>query len=279
MVRVISLGSSFAAGPGIEPQANIDAGRSCNNYPTLFARTLGLDPTDPDQFLDLTVSGATLLNVLSEPQTAGSTTFPPQLDSLPSVPDDNELIITITGGGNDLGYIGSMFAWTLKHTLWGRLVTWLLMSKEERASLENPTIASPEEVSRRFSTLLHQLHTKYPRATIYLVEYFAMMGPDTVAGKHVGWDQAQIQRYMDTADLLQELYAKAAEGSDNVHVVPLADKSKQHALGAQQPWVSDGSFWNFRSHGAYHPNATGMQAASEILFQFHTHHHAQKERF
>ncbi|EST04842.1 SGNH hydrolase-type esterase domain protein [Kalmanozyma brasiliensis GHG001] len=272
MVRVISLGSSFAAGPGIDPQSNLDAGRSFNNYPNLFARKLGLDPTDTSQFLDLTVSGATLLNVNTDPQTAGNTTFPPQLDSLPPVQDGDDgsdLVITITGGGNDMFYIGSMFAWTLKHTLWGKLVTWLLMRREEREWLEQPTVATPEQVSQRFAFLLDSLRQRYPKAKIYLVEYFAMIGPDTVAGKDVGWDQQQIQRYEETAELLQKLYKQAAGDRRGVHVVPLAEVSKKHALGSPEPWVSDGSLLNFYRHGAYHPNLRGMQAASEILLDFH----------
>ena len=149
-MRLISLGSSFAAGPGIPPQSNIDAGRSSNNYPNLFARKLNLDPKDPVQFLDLTVSSATLLNLISDPQAAGSTTFPPQVDLLPDLApgdDGSDVYITITGGGNDLFYIGSMFAYTLKHTLWGRFVRWAMMTTKEKESLDRPTIATPEQVS------------------------------------------------------------------------------------------------------------------------------------
>lgn len=273
-MRLIALGSSFAAGPGIEPQVDLDAGRSSNNYPNYFARRLNLDPTDSTQFLDLTVSGATLLNLISEPQQAGNTTFPPQLDSLPPLEpgdDGSDLIITVTGGGNDMFYIGSMFAYTLKHTLWGRFVSYFLMSKEERKAFEHPTMATAEQVSERFTILLDRIEEKYPQATVYLVEYFAMMGPDTKAGKDVVWDQEQIQKYIDTADLLQELYSKAAHSRKNVLVVPLAEETKQkHALGSKDPWVSDGSIWKFYTHGAYHPNLKGMLGASDILFDFHS---------
>ncbi|CDW97099.1 hypothetical protein [Sporisorium scitamineum] len=95
------------------------------------------------------------------------------------MPVNPDLVITITGGGNDLFYIGSMFGYTLKHTLWGKLVTRFLMSKEENECCEHPTIATPEEVSERFSVLLDKITEKDPKATVYLAEYFAMMGPDT----------------------------------------------------------------------------------------------------
>lgn len=63
-LHITALGSSFAAGPGIPPQINRMAGRSSNNYAHLLAARLGADPTD------LTVSGATLNNILLEPQQA-----------------------------------------------------------------------------------------------------------------------------------------------------------------------------------------------------------------
>lgn len=280
-MRLIAIGSSFAAGPGIPPQVNKDAGRSSNNYANYFARRLKLDACNPSEFLDLSVSAATLLNVISELQTAGKTTFPPQLDSLPPLApgdDGSDVIITITAGGNDLFYIGSMFAYTLKHTLWGKVVSYFLMRKQEKEVFDHPTIATPQQVSERFTVLLDRIEEKYPKVTVYLVEYFAIMGPDTKPGKDVVWDQEQVQKYMQTAWLLQELYAKAANGRRHVHVVPLAEESKlKHAVGSNDPWVSDGSMFNFFSHAAYHPNQKGMQAAADILFDFHTKLHSTKE--
>ncbi|KAJ1032644.1 hypothetical protein NDA16_000667 [Ustilago loliicola] len=272
MTRLISLGSSFAAGPGIPPQADRDAGRSQNNYPNYFARLLGLNAFNTDEFLDLTVSGATLLNLISEPQDTGKKTFPPQLDSLPPAPDDGgeETIITITGWGNDMFYIGSMFAYTLQHTLWGRVLSYFTMSSEDKERLEHPTIASPEEISQRFTMLLDKLQEKYPKARVYLVEYFAMMGPDTVGGRDVAWPQSKVKEYMQTADLLQDLYAQAEKDRKNVHIIPLAQPSKQHALGSTDPWVSNGSLWNFYKGGAFHPNQRGIQQAAHLLFNYHS---------
>ena len=61
--RVIAaLGSSFAAGPTIEPMADVDAMRSTRNYPHLLAAALGA------HLVDLTVSGATTANILRTPQ-------------------------------------------------------------------------------------------------------------------------------------------------------------------------------------------------------------------
>ena len=92
-LQITALGSSFAAGPGIEPIIDKAALRSGNNYAHQLAKKLNAS------LLDLTVSGATLLNVASEPQTMFGHTFAAQMDSLPSNAD----IVTLTAGGNDLG--------------------------------------------------------------------------------------------------------------------------------------------------------------------------------
>ena len=94
-IKIAALGSSFAAGPSIDPVIDQAAMRSGRNYPHQLAEKLDAD------LVDLTVSGATLLNVLNEPQTTRSgEVFPPQLEGLP--PDAD--IVTLTGGGNDLCY-------------------------------------------------------------------------------------------------------------------------------------------------------------------------------
>jgi hypothetical protein len=76
-LHIVALGSSFAAGPGIEPQALRAAGQSEQNYAHLLTGRLSA------QLTDLSVSGATLKNVLSEPQYLFGTKFEPQLSELP----------------------------------------------------------------------------------------------------------------------------------------------------------------------------------------------------
>lgn len=266
-MRVIALGSSFAAGPGIAPQVDKDAGRSGNNYPSVFARKLGLDA---DKLLDFTVSGATLTNVLSEPQMAGSKTFAPQLSLLDGCEKEEPTVVTVTGGGNDMFYIGSMFDRTLRRTWWGRILRWF-MSAEQKASMDNPTIATPEKVTERFRHILDQVHRKLPQATIYLVEYFAVVGPDTLQDRQTVFTKAELDDYRDTANLLQRIYQDTARGRPYCHIVPLADESYSgHALGSKEPWVTGCSLLEFYRGGAFHPNAAGMLAAADRVYAFHT---------
>ena len=104
MRRYVALGSSMAAGPGIRPSADgapFRAGRSARNYPHLVAEKLGLD------LVDVTHSGATTANILTDPQNG----TPPQADAL----EGSEDLVTVTIGGNDAGYVPLLMAAGLPH--------------------------------------------------------------------------------------------------------------------------------------------------------------------
>ena len=97
--RYVAIGSSFAAGPGITPPATgrpTKARQSQRNYPHLVSRQCGLD------LHDVTSSGATVENVLHTSQFGQ----PPQIAAVTARTD----LVTITIGGNDIGYIPSRIA-------------------------------------------------------------------------------------------------------------------------------------------------------------------------
>jgi lysophospholipase L1-like esterase len=90
----VAMGSSFAAGPGLPsrvPGSPRRAGRSTGNYAHLLAGPLGLD------LHDVTFSGATTGDLL-RPSAAGQ---PAQLDAVTA----DTALVTITAGGNDVGYV------------------------------------------------------------------------------------------------------------------------------------------------------------------------------
>ena len=102
MSRYVALGSSMAAGPGIRPSAvgaPFGSGRSARNYAHLVAERLKLD------LIDVTFSGATTANVLADRQRSAQ----PQIEAL----DGSEGLVTITIGGNDVGYVPLLMAASL----------------------------------------------------------------------------------------------------------------------------------------------------------------------
>lgn len=243
--KYAALGSSFAAGPGIPPTISRLAMRSGNNYPHILAKRLGAELTD------LTVSGATLGNVLSEPQGYFQISrFEPQLAGLPLDVD----IVTITGGGNDLGYIGGVIRDALNATLLGSLLAWLLHRPASKP-------LSSEGVAERFKAIIDKIRTIAPRAQIILVEYLTLFGPD-IQPKDIMLDEAQISHHRNVADCLEKAYRLAAEARPGVTVISVGEMSRRHGLGSEEPWV-EGMCWK----GAFHPNLKGMKAVAEMIYE------------
>ncbi|KXG45233.1 Esterase, SGNH hydrolase-type, subgroup [Penicillium griseofulvum] len=234
-LKIASLGSSFAAGPDIPPQIEPYAAlRSGQNYPHLLAQHLNADLTD------LSVSGATLLNITVDPQsTPFNTTFPPQISNLPE--DAN--IITVTAGGNDINYIGGMIADACD------------------AELQSSAPLSPSELAERLGGVLDQIHKRAPGARIFLVEYLAVLGPGTQSGRDIPLTQERIEHYRGVASGLQHAYSTAVEGrTDWCETVPIHQLSQEHTLGSKEPWVG-----GFASGPLLHPNLDGMKAVADIL--------------
>jgi lysophospholipase L1-like esterase len=236
-LRIASLGSSFAAGPDIPPQIKpLAAMRSGQNYPHLLAQRLNAELTD------LSVSGATLLNITVEPQSASFSedVFPPQISNLPRDAD----IITVTAGGNDINYIGGM------------------ISDACGATMQLPDPLTLDELAQRLGGVLDELHKQAPNARIYLVEYLAILGPDTRPDQDIPFDQERITYHSGVASLLQHAYLAAAESRcDWCERVPIHELSQGHALGSKEPWVG-----GFDGGPLLHPNLDGMKAVADVLF-------------
>jgi hypothetical protein len=178
------------------------------------------------ELTDLTVSGATLLNVLDEKQNTGDCTFDPQLQHLPADTD----IVTLTCGGNDLGYIGSLVQKTLLSYLGPR-----------HAMISGAVIApalTQQELKARLRALIDQIHTIAPRARVYLVQYLSVIGDQTRPLYDLALTAEHIQAFDSVAKLLAQAYVDAAEDRSRwVEVVPVADVSREHGLGSEEPVI------------------------------------------
>lgn len=179
-LHIASLGSSFAAGPNIAPQIQpFAAGRSGRNYEHLLAQKLDAEITD------LSFSGSTLLNITEEPQTVWGEVFPPQIDGLPEDVD----VITITSGGNDINYIGQMYHDAREASQPGMDKGYDGDDTWEHAPVPGRLNGlTQEDLNNRFIKAIDALHEKAPKARIYLVEYLALLGPDTGSRHDIPFD-------------------------------------------------------------------------------------------
>ena len=249
--RYVALGSSMAAGPGIAPRdktAPLLAARSAANYPHLVAQRLGLD------FVDVTYSGATTAHVLTDRQNGE----PPQVDAL----DGTEALVTITIGGNDVGYVPLLTAAALPGAvrsvpvLGGRLRELLDPTARDRALVEvGPAL---ENVGR-------ETRARAPRARVLFVDYLTLLPP---AGEDAsplsGADAALGRRVAATLERLT-VEAAAATGCE---VVRASDASRDHHAWSADPWTTKPSRFGLPLPGRpfpAHPNAAGMRAVADLV--------------
>ncbi|MEU3985427.1 SGNH/GDSL hydrolase family protein [Streptomyces sp. NPDC026672] len=254
--RIAALGSSFAAGPGIEPVADRAAGRSARNYPHLLADRLGARLTD------LTVSGATTSTLLDTPQRRGGTRFPPQVHGIPADTD----LVTVTVGGNDLNYIGRLFT----HAVAARLAT-RAWTRPLRAVLPGPQVPTPsaadvEHVATGLADVVAAVRERAPGVRVLLVDYLTVLGPDTLPGPEAPFAPDVLDGLRRLGDRVEDVFAEAAARS-GAELVRIGERSRAHALGSAQPWVTGlpGRLRDLRTVVPFHPNADGMRATAEAV--------------
>ena len=259
-MHIAALGSSFAAGPSIPPQVDAAARRSGANYPSLLATALNARLTD------LSASGATLLNVLSEPQQTLLATLPAQIDLLPADAD----IVTLTAGGNDLGYSAGMIGEAAQLTIDDREVLGAML---EGMGLKREGVVGAvgaEEVRERFVRIIDAIKAKAPKARIFLVEYLAVFGAESKVAEDQPLGVESVEKYRKMAAELARAYREAAEqrSGQGVEVVGVAKMSEGHALGSNEPWMTGYTAELLMRGGApFHPNAEGHKAVADELLR------------
>lgn len=242
--RYVALGSSMAAGPGIGPSAPgapFGAGRSARNYPHLVARAQGLD------LVDVTYSGATTAHVLRESQRGAR----PQIEVLTGA----ETLVTVTIGGNDVGYVPMLMAAGLP-----RLVRRLPPVRElfDRSARDRALVALADSLHR----VGVEVRARAPRARVLFVDYLTLLPPAGTPTPPLSDTDAALGRRI--ADTLERLTGEAAADA-GCGWVRAAQASRDHHAWSAQPWTTrPGLPWP-RRPAPLHPNAEGMRAVADLV--------------
>jgi lysophospholipase L1-like esterase len=245
--RYVAMGSSFAAGPGLTMDPTRAGGRcmrSTQNYASQLARKRGL------QLIDVSCSGAKTDHVLGS---WGD--IPPQIDAVTA---DTQLI-TVTIGGNDLGYIGGLMGASCTEVA-------------RRSGSDNRRcmrFAAPSQddfrkVATAMQNIARQVRQRSPAAKLIFVDYFTVM-PDQGGcdGLPIAPEQARASRII--AAHLAAITAGVAR-ENGAGLVEVSRLSHGHDVCGKDPWLSG---FSPAALGAadvpYHPNLAGMTAVARAL--------------
>lgn len=251
-LTVVSLGSSFAAGPFIPPVVDADAGRSGRNYPHLAAERLGAE------LVDLTVSGATTATILDEPQTTmNGKVYAPQIEGVPRNAD----VVTVTAGGNDLNYTGSMLFAAFQR-LDPAHPTSRYLAARFPDGLQEPSAELVGTAESGLVRIVEGVSARAEDARIVLVDYLTVIGAGTSGG--AWFDDAERDLFLRMRTALEGAYERAAEKT-GVELLRVSELSRDHGLDSAEPWVRGLLTDPASSGGSFHPNAPGMERVADEL--------------
>lgn len=239
----VSLGSSFAAGAGIGPlQTGSPArcSRTVNNYASLLSQRLGL------ALVDVACSGATTRHVLD-----GWDELDPQINAV----TPRTALVTITVGGNDIGYVGGLFASSCRAgapAIPGPCQT-----------IKPPGDADFAALKKSLVEIVKRVRDRAPQARVIFVQYVTVLPdkpcdltvisqPDLRHARRIAWRLAKVTR-------------QAADAA-NTEVLAMERTSRQHAPCAATPWSFGMSPSHDNAKGTpWHPNAAGHTAIADQL--------------
>jgi lysophospholipase L1-like esterase len=245
--RYVAMGSSFAAGPGLKPRVPGSprrAGRSMRNYAHLLAGALGLE------LHDVTFSGATTSDLL-RPSANGQ---PAQLDAV--TPDT--ALITITAGGNDVGYLPRL---TLARVPWPLRALPPLTAQVAKFGDPAATDERFAQLRANLAEIAKRVRDRAPACRVLVVDYVTILPPD---GQDAGPPPpAEIARWgRATAARLAATTREAAQAASWDYLAASAASADHHAW-SEEPWTRRFHL-SLRGGAPYHPNATGMAAIADL---------------
>ena len=238
--KYVALGSSFAAGPGIENQLG-NCGRSDNNYANLTANALGLELTD------VSCNGATTDNILDTPQRDA----PPQIEAVTA----DTALVTVTIGGNDINYTSSTFA-----------CAGTSADEQCTANLDQETInEAVRQLPAKLTATIDAIKERAPQATIVVVTYPRVFPPDAVNCSELELSPDDTDYLADLGRTLEETFVSVV-ASEQVLIADSYVFAEGHgpcASPASERWVNGGpiAIDGIR----YHPTGAGHIAMSRLV--------------
>jgi lysophospholipase L1-like esterase len=249
----VALGDSFAAGPLILPQVELDpCFQSANDYAHLLARALRVST-----FHDVTCSSATTDNMTS-PQPASlpfDPAVPPQFDALTA----NTTLVTLTIGANDAGLVG--LATGCLNLLPPPLGT--SCAATYTAGGVDKGAAAVDAAIPKIAATLDAIHQRSPHARVVVTSYGDYMTPGGCYPLQPIWPQdgAYLQGLVDR---IGTETARLATTRPYVTYVDFIGPGAGHtACDPGNNWVT--GFVPVDGIVPLHPTAQGEQAFAQLI--------------
>ncbi|MEN9705771.1 MAG: hypothetical protein RLZZ393_1650 [Pseudomonadota bacterium] len=241
----VAMGSSFAAGPGIstvEPGSPARCARSVDNYAHQLARRRGLSLTDA------TCSGATTAHLLGPWDE-----LPPQLDALRA----DTRLVTVTVGGNDLGYMSGLMAASCLG------ISAAAPGPNCRHAVE-PDEAAYASVASRLQQIAAEVRRRSPQARLVFVDYATVLPASARCAAMPLSDEDTAISLATDARLRRLTAAVALE--NGATLLRAGDLTRDHHVCAADPWMN-GYAKPDPAHpvAVYHPVKAGMTAVADAL--------------
>lgn len=240
----VSMGSSFAAGPGLPPYA-ADAPARCARSTQNYARQLAAARSLT--LADVSCSAAST-SALLEPWKE----LPAQIDALGA----ETRLVTVTIGGNDVGYIGGLLAASCQ-----QLAAQGLVAASRCRAVSPPSEADFAALDLSMRAVAAAVRARAPKARLVFVEYMAVL-PTSGSCEATPLPAADADLARGTAARLLAITAEVARDAGAL-LLPMARLSAAHHACAADAWMSG---YPAPAGGApYHPNAKGMAALAAAL--------------
>ncbi len=199
----------------------------------------------------MTFSGATTANVLSQPQRGA----PPQVDALCGAED----LVTVTIGGNDVGYVPLLLAAGLPR--WVRSVPVLggLIRSQLDGDARDVALSRVGESLRAVGS---EVKRRAPRARVLFVDYLTLLPPPGTPARP--FSEPDLRTARRIADTLERLTGAAAADT-GCELIRASAASRDHHPWSEDPWTSTFGLPLPGRAAPLHPNAAGMRAVADLI--------------
>lgn len=243
---LVALGSSFAAGPGIgpiKPETPERCSRSPLNYATQTANSLRME------LVDVSCGGATTAHILGP-----WNELPAQIEAV----KPGASVVTITIGGNDLGYVRNLMSATCNPAQ-----GWTYQGR----SMPCPPPAPPKaedfaRLEQNLRAVARGIHQRAPKARIVFVQYVRLVPDAPCAALGLSPEGAMLTRSI--GEQLARITGRVAQ-EEGAEVLPMDQLSRGHTACDAEPWSVGLRPQGEGGQTSWHPNRAGMTAIADAL--------------